>query len=177
MKPYRRLAGQGIISGFGQVAILVLLVLAALAILAPVRSYRNLRRELEASTRRLNELEILYPLYTELVALDSPAKWEQLQTPPRQKLKEPDVVAVPDRFMKLAADCAVEIGLVSPHVEIEQGQRILRVEVQALGTYAQLKQFLASLAQMPVLARLEKVDVKREGSREQFNVLAILALE
>ena len=178
MKRYTRISGQGLISGFGQVVVLVLVALSALALLAPLRSGRNLRHELDQARRRLAELEVLYPLHAELMALDRPERWPDLQVPAPVKLSEPEVLEVPARFMKIASACAVDLGAVRPLVEQdESGQRVLRVELRARGGYGKLRDFLLQTARLPALMRMEKVEVRHDGTAEQFTILAVLALE
>ena len=66
----------------------------------------------------------------------------------------------------------------SPRVETDAaGHRYLAVELRAAGSYRQLKSFLMELAQLPVLERIERLEVKRETLQEEFDVLTRLALE
>ena len=178
MKSRYGISGQGLISGFSHLVILVLLAMAAVALCAPLRNGYQLRQDLEAARRRLGELEVLYPLYAELVAMDQPARWPGLDASPRQKLTEPEVVSVPERFRNIADACEVELGAVSPQVEkTEAGEPCLRVDIRANGTYGQLKDFLMGMASLPELVCIEKIEVNREDRKEQFHIIAQLALE
>ena len=122
---------------------------------------------------------MLYPLYAELAALDSPARWPSLKLPIPAVLSEHEVTAIPERFRKLAEECQVELGAVSPRVETDSatGRRHLGVELRATGPYRQLRELLVGLAQMPVLERIDKLEVRREALHEQFTIWARLALE
>ena len=110
--------------------------------------------------------------------LDRPAQWPGLALPESRKLSERDVVGIPERFMELATRSSLQLGAVSPRVETDAaGHRYLAVELRAAGSYRQLKSFLMELAQLPVLERIERLEVKRETLQEEFHVLTRLALE
>lgn len=178
MKSKRSISGHHIITGFGHLVILAALIMVAVALVAPLSSGRALKRQLADARHRLAELEILYPLYAEFAGLNADPMWDALSSPPKDKLGEPDVVSVPERFAKIAGDCGIELGEVSPVVESDaSGQRFLRVDVKARGTYEKLKSYLLGLARMPVLVRLERVEVVPGANQDQFNIQALLALE
>lgn len=178
MKTRARLRGNGVLSGIGYLAIVALLVLAAANLYRPLRNWFRLNREISAAQTRLDELKVLYPLYAELAGLDSPAQWPGLALPVPQKLSESDVTAIPERFMAIATRNELKLSTVSPRVETDAAdRRYLAVELHASGPYRQLKGFLMELAQMPVLEKIERLEVKREALHEEFNVLTRLALE
>ena len=178
MKTRAHLRGNGVLSGIGYLAIVALLVLAAIHVYRPVRDHFRLNREISAAQTRLDELTVLYPLYLDLNQLDRPAQWPGLALPELRKLSESDVTAIPERFMALAARSSLQLGAVSPRVETDAaGHRYLAVELRAAGSYRQLKSFLMELAQLPVLERIERLEVKRETLQEEFDVLTRLALE
>ena len=178
MKTRAHLRGNGVLSGLGYLAIVSLLVLAAFHVYRPARDHFRLNRKLSAAQARLDELKILYPLYVELSQLDRPAQWPGLALPESRKLSERDVVGIPERFMGLATRSSLQLGAVSPRVETDAaGHRYLAVELRAAGSYRQLKSFLMELAQLPVLERIERLEVKRETLQEEFDVLTRLALE
>lgn len=170
--------GEAALSSMGYLALMVLLVLVAASLFAPLRSWRKLNRALYAAQMRLDELQVLYPLYAELAGMDSPAKWPGLTLPVPQKLTEAEVTTIPERFAQMATNCLVELGAVSPRVETDDmGRRYLAVNLRATGSYRQLKAFLMGLIQMPVLEEIERLEVRRETLSEEFNVSARLALE
>ena len=179
MKTRAPLNGQVLMGGLGYLIIVALLIFAAANLLIPIRDWQRLNRDLDQARQRLDELQVLFPLYSELVRMDSPQRWPGLKLPVPQTLTEHEVTAIPERFQRLAADCQVELGAVSPRVmtDAASGHRYLSVELKATGTYAQLKDLLLGLAQMPVLERITKLEIRRETLHEQFNILAQLALE
>ncbi len=169
----------GTMGRLGYMIILALLVLAGLNLFSPILDWRRLNRQLEKDRQRLDELQVLYPVYAELAGMDRPAKWPTLKLPGSQKLSESEVTTIPERFMQLATRCQVELGAVSPRVatETESGRRYLSVELRGTGPYRQLKELLISLTQMPMLERIETVEVRRETLHEEFTILTQLALE
>lgn len=179
MNPRARFNQNGSLSRLGYGFILALLVLAGLNLLGPVLDWHRLDKQLEESRLRLDELQVLYPVYVELASMDRPAKWPSLTLPRPQKLTEAEVTAITDRFMQLAARCQVELGTVSPRVATEpvSGRRCLNVELQGTGPYRQLKDLLIGLAQMPTLERIVALEIRRETLHEQFTIVAQLALE
>lgn len=178
MKKHRSISGQGVITSMGHMIILVLLILAAVVLYAPIRKGQDLRRDLEAARAQLADLEVLYPLYAELVAMEKPDDWAELQTPPLKRLTEPEVVGIPERFMALAQESNIELSLVSPQVQKDAaGGRFLRVDVRGNGSYAQLKDLLMRMAQQPVLKRIQKLEIRREARQEQIHFIADLAIE
>ena len=179
MRTTARRRGSGILGGIGYLAIVALLVLAAINLYRPVRNGYRLRREISAARARLDELQVLYPLYQELQGLDRPAQWPELQLPDPQRLTEGEVTATPERFAALAATCRLELATVSPRVETDagDGHRYLAVELHATGAYRQLRDFLMALARLPVLERLDRIEVGRTALHEEIQVLARLALE
>lgn len=179
MKTNAPLNGQMLLGGLGYLLIVALLVFAAANLYLPIRDWQRLNRDLGQAQQRLDELQVLYPLYAELAGMDSPQRWPGLKLPVPQKLTESEVTAIPERFRQLAASCQVELGAVSPRVmtDAASGRRYLSVELKATGSYPQLKDLLIGLAQMPVLERVAKLEIRRETLHEQFNVLAQLALE
>lgn len=174
-----RMSAHGFVNNCIPLVILVLVVLAGMNLYHPLRNWRQLNRDLDEARRRLDELQVLYPLYAELASLDSPVKWPGLKPPVSQQLSEKEVSAIPDRFLDMAARCRLELGTVSPRVETDDaGVRRLNVELRGTGPYGQFKPFLMELAQMPVLARIQRVEIRRESAPdEQFTILAQLALE
>ena len=179
MNSRARLNRTGSMGRLGYGLILALLVLAGVNLLGPILNWRRLDKQLDEGRRRLDELQVLYPVYVELASLDSPAKWPALTLPRPQQLSEGEVAAIPERFMQLAASCQVELGAVSPRVatEAESGRRCLSVELQGTGPYRQLKPLLLGLAQMPTLERIDALEIRREALHEQFTIVAQLALE
>ena len=98
--------------------------------------------------------------------------------PKAETLTERDIASVTERFMLVATNSLVELGTVSPRVQLdENNRRYLAVELRATGPYRQLRAFLLGLAQMPALERIEKLEIRREALQEQFNVAVRLALE
>jgi len=178
MKMNRSIAGHYIVTGFSHLVLLVLLVVVAAALYAPLLQGRALKKDLAQARAKLGELEILYPLYADLSGLNADPRWEPLFAPAREQLSAADVVAVPDQFARVAGECGVELGEVSPTVESDPaGQRFLRVGVKARGSYEKLKSYLLGLARMPVLVRLERVEVVPATSQDQFNIQVLLALD
>ncbi|HAL92917.1 MAG TPA: hypothetical protein DCM68_07840, partial [Verrucomicrobia bacterium] len=107
MKTSARLHGNGAISGIGYLAMAVLLILAGVNLFRPVRNWVQLNREIAAARMRLDELQVLYPLYAELASLDSPSQWPGLELPVSQRLSESEVTAIPERFMAVATQSQV----------------------------------------------------------------------
>jgi Tfp pilus assembly protein PilO len=178
MKTRLHISGQTAVTGVGQLIMLALLALAAVALYAPIRQGRELRRELEEARRRLANLEILYPLYAEVSAMDQPSNWAGLPAPAMSRLAEPEVVTVPERFMTLAGACGFELSAISPQVGKEDsGLRYLRVDIRGHGAYDQLKNFLMQVAGMPVLKRIQKLELRREARQEQMHLIADLSLD
>lgn len=178
MKKTRHLSGYAVMAGLSHIVILVVLIIAALALVAPLRAGYRLKMDGEEARRKLGELEVLYPLYADLAAMETPEQWPDLQPPAPRKLAEPDVVTVPDQFTQLAMDAGIEIGSVRPHVEKSAaGERYLHVDIQGYGSYEQLKSFLMKVSQMPSLLRIDQLDVRREERQEQINLQAHMALE
>ncbi len=179
MKKSANHAGQMIMGGFGYLIIAALLIFAAASLYVPLQNWRRLNRDLGQARQRLDEVQVLHPLYVELAGMDSPARWPGLKLPTPLKLSEGEVTAIPERFQQLAAGCQVELGAVSPRVmtDAASGRRFLGVELKATGSYGQLKKLLIGLAQMPALERIAKLEVRRETLHEQFNILTQLALE
>ena len=178
MKMRTRLHDHGLVDGLGYLAMLVLVVVAGVNLYLPLRNWQRLNRDLAAARMRLDELKVLYPLYAELVALDSPAAWPGLVLPVPERLSEKDVATIPDRFMQIAAEGQVQLGVVSPQVRTDEaGSRYLAVELRATAPYRHLKPFLMGLAQMPVLERIDKLVVRRETLLEEFEIRTRLALE
>ena len=178
MKTMASIHGDGMIGSLVQMAIMVLLVVAGAYLYVPWQTGRQLKNKLAAARAELAELEILHPLYLELVRLDAPSQWPGLVLPLPKKLAEGDIASVPDHFMQLATNCLVELNSASPRVNIdEDGNRHLNVELRATGPYAQLKAFLMGLVHLPAMERIEKLEIRREALQEQFTVAVRLALE
>lgn len=178
MKYVHSLRGHALMTGVSHLVILALLILSAVALVAPLRTGYRLKTELQEASRKLGELEVLYPLYADLTGMDTAARWPGLQPPPPVKMAEPEVVTVPDQFMKLAARAGIEIGSVRPHVDKnETGERYLHVEILGNGSYDQLKNYLMSVARMPSLLEIDRLDVRRQDRQEQITLMAHLALE
>ncbi len=178
MKTRVRLRGNGVLSGIGYLAIVALLLLAGTNLYGPVRNWFRLNREIAAARARLDELRVLHPLYVELTDLDNPAQWPGLALPVPDKLSEADVTGIPERFMAVATHSQMQLSAVSPRVEADAlDRRYLAVELHASGPYRQFKAFLMGLAQMPVLERIERLEVKREALQEEYGVWTRLALE
>lgn len=179
MKKNARRRGTGVLGGIGYLAIVALLVLATVNLYRPVQTSYRLGREISAARARLTELKVLHPLYRELIGLERPAQWPDLQLPAPERLDESEVTATPERFMALAEASRLELATVSPRVETDarDGHRYLAVELHASGAYPQLRVFLMALARMPVLERIERIEVKRTALHEEILVLARLALE
>jgi hypothetical protein len=170
--------GAGFISSFVQTLVLVMLVITAAALYAPLKNYSQLRDDLAAARERHAELKVLYPLYAEIATLDAPEDWTVIQAPVVEALREAEVVEIPARFSDVARACSIELAAVRPRVEQPPGgERFLQVDLLANGPYPQLKDFLVRLARLPMLDRIEQVEVRREGRQEQFHVVAHLALE
>ena len=178
MKTRAHLRGTGVLSGIGYLAIVALLVMAAVNLYRPLRDELRLKREMTEARTRLEELKILHPLYVELAGLDRPAKWPGLALPEPRKLSEGEVTGIPERFREITARSQLQLAAVSPRVETDAtGHRYLAVELRASGPYRQSKAFLTELAQLPVLERIDRLEIKREALQEEFSVLTRLALE
>lgn len=178
MKTRAHLRGTGVLGGIGYLAIVALLVLAAVNLYRPLRDELRLKREMAAARMRLDELKVLHPLYEELAGLDRPANWPSLALPESRALSEGDVTGIPERFRDLTARSRLQLAAVSPRVETDAtGHRYLAVELRASGPYRQFKAFLEELARLPVLERIDRLEIKREALQEEFSVLTRLALE
>jgi len=172
-----RAAKLGAVTSLAPWIVLILVVAAAVNLFGPVRNWRRLSREIVADRQRLDDVQVLYPLYAELAALDQPAQWPGLQPPEPRRLPETEVTAIPERFLQMAAACRLELDAVSPRVVNAAAARHLDVELKGSGPYAQLQPFLMALARMPELERIRKLDVRREALQERFAVMAQLVLE
>ena len=73
--------GQVVMTGATHLTLLICIVLAGMALYVPLRDYRDLRREVKQSRLQLAELEVLFPLYAELMQLDRPDAWPILALP------------------------------------------------------------------------------------------------
>ena len=178
MKNILHMRGQALMAGVGHLVILALVIIAGATLLSPLKTGRQLKKELEAIRSQLNAQEVLYPLYIDILGVDTPDVWPDLRVPARIKLSEPEVVSVPDKFIEIASRAGVEIGSVKPVVQKDDsGGRYLSVEVKANGSYEKVKDFLMGAAQMPSLVRMARLELRREELQEQINLQAHLALE
>lgn len=178
MKSLAAILGNLLTNSLVQLILMVLLVGSGANLYVPLREGRQLKDSLEKARTELAELDVCYPIYLELARLDAPTQWPDLVPPPPEKLSESDLASVTERFMRIATNSQVELGNVSPRVNLdEQGKRYLGVELRATGPYGQLKPFLLGLVQLAELERIEKLSVRREALQEQFDVAVRLALE
>ena len=172
------LYGRLLTNSIVQILLMVLLVITGAYLYVPLREGRQLKERLAQARAEQVELETCYPIYLELARLELPEKWPELVLPKAETLTERDIASVTERFMLVATNSMVELGTVSPRVQLdENNRRYLAVELRATGPYRQLRAFLLGLAQMPALERIEKLEIRREALQEQFNVAVRLALE
>ena len=172
------LYGRLLTNSIVQILLMVLLVITGAYLYVPLREGRQLKERLARAQAERVELEACYPIYLELARLERPEKWPELAPPKAEKLTERDLASVTERFMRVATNSLVELGTVSPRVQLdESNRRYLAVELRATGSYRQLRAFLLGLAQLPALERFEKLEIRREALQEQFNVAVRLALE
>ncbi|HMO04890.1 MAG TPA: hypothetical protein PKC67_05250 [Kiritimatiellia bacterium] len=158
--------------------LVILLVAVLLAIALPLRNGFRIRTDVAAAKQQLADLNVLHPLYTELMSLEKPANWPALRSGTRAPLKESDVVDVPKQITSLAARASVELSAVSPRVGgDEDGTRWLDVEIRALAPYENLRHFLTSLVQLSSMERFERIELKRDFGREQAHIVVRLTLE
>jgi hypothetical protein len=178
MNPRTWKSGSMAVSHLISLALLATLILIAGLLVQPVQETWRLEAEWAAAEHRLEELKVLYPLYGELTLLDKPTQWPGLLPPEMQPLAESEVVAIPERFQQLAAECGLELVSVAPQVEshAETGCRYLAVDLRVTGTYAQFRDLWMAMEQMPALARVAKLEIRRETLNEQIDVRAHLAL-
>lgn len=170
--------GAVFISSFVQALVMIMLVITAVALYAPLKNNSQLRDELAAARERHAELKVLYPLYAEIATMDAPEDWSVIQAPAVEALREAEVVEIPARFTEVARTCSIELATIRPRVEQPPGgKRFLQVDLLANGSYLRLKDFLVRLAHLPMLDRIEQIEVRREGRQEQFRVVAHLALQ
>ena len=172
------LYGRLLTNSFVQILLVVLLVISGAYLYVPLHQGRQLKERLAQARAEQVELETCYPIYLELARLELPEKWPELVLPKAETLTERDIASVTERFMLVATNSLVELGTVSPRVQLdENNRRYLAVELRATGPYRQFRAFLLGLAQMPALERIEKLEIRREALQEQFNVAVRLALE
>ncbi len=157
----------------------VLIVVAALAIYFPLRDGRRLNRDLTESRYRLAELEVLQPLFIELTSAQRQDAWTTIPSPSLAILTQEDVMGVPALFTSMASECGMEVKTVRPRVVLSgiDKKRQLHVEVQMTGSYDRFRDFLAALAGLPAMERIEQVDLRREEMHEAFGLSLYLALD
>ena len=170
--------GQVVMTGATHLTLLICIVLAGMALYVPLRDYRDLRREVKQSRLQLAELEVLFPLYAELMQLDRPDAWPILALPEAGHVSEREVVAIPELFLAMTKQASLELSSVSPSVVTdEHGRRSLLVDVLANGAYPQLRPLLMDLMRMPALVDISRLEVRREQVNDAFNIRVNLALE
>ena len=165
------------IAGIGDLILLTLLLLSGMALFAPLQESWRLEKRLRESRLKLDELQVLYPIYVEISALDKPAQWAPLKVPDSQKLSGDEVPDLPARFTQLASECQLEFKAATPRLNSDDSDNSLNVEVNVSGSYDQLNQFLTSLARLPMLDSIRRLEIRREKMNEQFNILLRLALK
>jgi hypothetical protein len=178
MKRLMNSPGQIVMTGATHLTLLICIVLAGMALYVPLRDYRDLRRDVRQSQIQLAELEVLFPLYAELMRVDRPDAWPSLVLPGSGRVSEREVVVIPELFLAMAKKASLELSSVSPSVVTdERGRRWLLVDILANGAYPQLKPLLMDLMHMPALADISRLEVRREQVNDQFNIRVNLALE
>ena len=164
------------IAGIGDLILLTLLLLSGMALFAPFQEGWRLEKRLRESRLKLDELQILYPIYVEISTLDKPVQWAALKVPESQKLSGDEVPDLPARFTQLASECQLELKAATPRLN-DDADNSLNVEINVSGSYDQLNQFLTSLARLPMLDSIRRLEIRREKMNEQFNILLRLALK
>ncbi len=157
--------------------VVVLLGIAAVVLTVRIRETSRQRRELASMRRQLREQEILHPLYRELKEAAARPVGTALPCPAKQPLARSEIIGIPDRFQRVAEQCQLKLGSVSPHLEGDgELARQLQVEVQASGNYAQLRAFLLGVMNWPSFQQVERIEIRQNRMHEEFNLSIRLSL-
>jgi cell division protein FtsL len=117
------LYGRLLTNSFVQILLVVLLVATGAYLYVPLHEGRQLKERLTRARAERVELEACYPIYLELARLELPEKWPELALPQAEKLTERDIASVTERFMQVATNSLVELGAVSPRVQLDESDR------------------------------------------------------
>jgi hypothetical protein len=178
MKRFLNSPGHVVMTGATHLTLLICIVLAGMALYIPVRDFCDLRRDLKQTRIQLADLEVLFPLYAEVMQLDRPETWPSLALPEAGYVNEREVVTIPELFLAMAKKASLELSSVSPSVVTDdRGNRWLLVDIRANGAYPQLKPLLMDLMRLPALAGISRLEVRREQVNDQFNIRVNLALK
>lgn len=159
-------------------AVLGLLLAASLMrLLLVLQTQARLERAVVAAVAQRQAQEHLHPVYRELLALDRIADRDALVLPPRQPLRQEDVMNVSTELGRIATDSEFVPGEIQIQVAGEDPHRFLKVELPAEGSYRHLGSLLADLIRLPALEALQRVSVQRGDGTDHVKIELSLAIE
>jgi hypothetical protein len=156
-----------------------LVLLVGIALIFQWVNSRRLRADVHLLRSQIEDQQVLYPLYSQLMKAAQPAAWSGLPAPAKQPLTRADILDIPSRITALAAGAGYAVSAVRPRVEApsEGEPQQLRVEIEATGPYDRLRDFLVALAAQPALRQVRDLSVQRTALQEEVRIVAWMALE
>lgn len=150
----------------GGIALFVLI-----AILPAQNTAKNLNQEIGKIKSRIEEQNILSPVYKSLKKKSTIIPPEGLIMPKKEKLVRGDTQKITSTFRKISADSGLKLAEFRPDVNtILNNAEFLKVDILVEGEFFDLQNFLIQVCQLPYLELIEVIKLNPVKNTNQFGL-------
>ena len=142
------------------------------------KSLGQLEKEIKKIQTQIEEQEILYPVYKNLLKQIRPKEHGGVSMPQKAKLESHRTDRISLALEEMAQKSNLKLVAVVPDVKsLSDGAGLLSVSTQLKGSFFDFRDFLLCLGRIPFLEHIEEVRIKAvEGSRE-FGVITWFSVQ
>lgn len=160
------------------VCLVALLAAFALLVYPEMRSIARVEGEIAATRARIEQQEILHPVYRELLAVYQNASAGSLPRVARVPLPQAELGSVSAAIAGLARERGLEARSVTPDPDsLAGGGGLILVRCVLSGNLSALRDFYLSLGALPSLAHVERIRIEDAYAGRTYRLDLWLALE
>jgi len=155
-----------------------LVVFILLSIYPAQRRIMDLKRENREIHARLEQHQILFPVYVRLHKLIHFEVPEVLVVPVREKLPHAEIARISSILSELGAGCGLEVMSAAPQADsLKATSDLLLVHILLIGELPAFREFMMVLEKQPYVEYMERVQIRPVQAAKEFTLKVWIAID
>ncbi len=142
------------------------------------RSLANADLDIKTIKSRIEEQKILYPVFMDLLKKARVKESKGLPFPEKVKLARDDAGKISSIFQDIAQKTNFKlINIIPDSDSLEEGSEHFKVDLVMKGAFADFRNFLVALGEVPYLEHVERIQVRTVKNDKEIRIKVWMAQE
>lgn len=149
----------------------VIFLFIVFAIYPNQMSLIRMDREVEALSTRIEEQQIMSPLFDELMKLSQKKDPDMLPFPKREKVKRSEIGNVSLTLKKFSEESNLTVGEITPDVNtLVDDSGYVKMVLKVRGQFSDFRNFLLKIGELPYVDHIEQIQIRTVPDTETYEL-------